>query len=307
MTPTSSFILNYFANSIWQAPLIFVAALVIIRLAHRTEPNVQHRIWVGALVAQVCLPAVAVTPIDMFASLKMLLANFFQGDASRLAGVNVMAGASEVHGDLGLPIPMLSMILGLYACVTLSFLARLFYGLDRTLSLLRNAKPVQLSGSAASRYGALQEVFGLRETRLTESSRLRGPSTIGIVRHVMVVPQGFVTNSLDEDLDAAFSHEFAHMARYDFAKNLFYELICIPLTYHPVMWLTRARMRESREMVCDAMAAAAVDGQQKYARSLLRLAAGCVTGPAKTSHAIGIFDGLSFERRIMTLTNQGPT
>ena len=36
--------------------------------------------------------------------------------------------------------------------------------------------------------------------------------------------------------------------------------------------LTRARLAESRERICDAMAAEAVSGRGRYARSLLRLA-----------------------------------
>jgi hypothetical protein len=38
------------------------------------------------------------------------------------------------------------------------------------------------------------------------------------------------------------------------------------------LWLTRARLAETRELVCDAMAAEAVGGREGYARSLLRLA-----------------------------------
>jgi TonB family protein len=106
-----------------------------------------------------------------------------------------------------------------------------------------------------------------------------------------------------EDLDAAIAHEFAHMHRRDFAKNLLYELLSLPIAYHPLLWLTRVRITESREMVCDAMAADAVAGREKYARSLLRLASTLTQkAPARTLHAIGIFDANIFERRVMNLT-----
>jgi TonB family protein len=56
-------------------------------------------------------------------------------------------------------------------------------------------------------------------------------------------------------------------------------------------------------MVCDAMAADAVAGREKYARSLLRLASTLTQkAPARTLHAIGIFDANIFERRVMNLT-----
>jgi TonB family protein len=95
------------------------------------------------------------------------------------------------------------------------------------------------------------------------------------------------------------------MRRRDFAKNLLYRMVSLPVTYHPLLWLTLARVTESREMVCDAMAAEMFEGQERYARSLLRLASMVADAtPARTLHAIGIFDASTFERRVMRLTGR---
>ncbi len=98
------------------------------------------------------------------------------------------------------------------------------------------------------------------------------------------------------------------MRRRDFAKNLAYQLLSLPIAFHPFAWLTRSRMAEIRELVCDDLAANAVAGRQRYARSLLRLAAQFAGRPnaAPTPHAIGIFDAhpfKNFERRVMNLTH----
>jgi TonB family protein len=106
------------------------------------------------------------------------------------------------------------------------------------------------------------------------------------------------------DLHTVIAHEFAHMHRRDFVKNLLYELLSLPVTYHPLLWLTRARIMESREMVCDQMASS-MTGRNEYARSLLRLASLMVAGTLGcTPHTIGIFDANTFERRIMNLTEK---
>ncbi len=105
-------------------------------------------------------------------------------------------------------------------------------------------------------------------------------------------------------MQTVFAHELAHMRRNDFAKNLAYELISIPVRFHPACWLVRERVTETRELVCDEMAAE-VDGRTQYARALLRLAAWQVAGRgARTAQAIGIFDTNSFERRVMRLTEK---
>ena len=107
------------------------------------------------------------------------------------------------------------------------------------------------------------------------------------------------------DLDALLAHEIVHMRRRDFAKNLLYEVLSLAGAYHPLLRLTRLRLAESREMVCDAMAADAVAGRARYARSLLRLASILSDRPpARVLHAIGIFDANIFERRVMNLTEQ---
>jgi TonB family protein len=129
--------------------------------------------------------------------------------------------------------------------------------------------------------------------------------TMGLRRRAILLPVGLQEHLSDEDFDAALAHEFAHMQRRDFAKNLLYEALILPIAYHPLLWLTRRNMVGSRELVCDAMAAEAVAGREKYARSLLRLASLLVQGaPANTFHAIGIFDANIFERRVMNLTEK---
>jgi TonB family protein len=108
----------------------------------------------------------------------------------------------------------------------------------------------------------------------------------------------------DAEMRTLIAHECAHLRRKDFLKNSIYELISLPISYHPLLQLTRERILESREIVCDQMAAE-IDGRSPYARSLLRLAARLVEGMSpRTPHAIGIFDANTFERRIMKLTQK---
>ena len=113
------------------------------------------------------------------------------------------------------------------------------------------------------------------------------------------------TTVSSDDLSAALAHELAHIHRRDFAKNLAYTALSIPLAWHPALWLTRRRIAETREMICDALAAQALTGSQPYARSLLRLAELFVHAtPHRNLHAIGIFDTTTFERRLMNLTHK---
>jgi TonB family protein len=97
------------------------------------------------------------------------------------------------------------------------------------------------------------------------------------------------------------------MYRHDFSKNLLYEGLSLPILYHPLLGRTRAHIRESREMICDQIAAG-MTGSVEYGQSLLRLASLLVTGRfTQKPHTIGIFDTNTFERRIMNLTETRPS
>jgi TonB family protein len=110
------------------------------------------------------------------------------------------------------------------------------------------------------------------------------------------------TLSTDE-LDAILAHEFTHMRRNDFASNLALQFLTLPIAFHPALWLTRTRLVEARELVCDRIAAAHT-GRVPYTRSLLRLAARILVNPSTpTPHAIGVFDAHPLERRLMNLAH----
>ena len=132
-----------------------------------------------------------------------------------------------------------------------------------------------------------------------------GPVTVGVLRQMLLVPAGFLEEIDEPELEAVLAHEFAHMTRWDFAKNLIYEVLSLGVAYHPVLWQTRSRLAESRELVCDRVAAEAMPGRERYVRSLLRVASMLSDRPpTRILHAIGIFDANTFERRVMNLTNR---
>ena len=304
MNALTNFTLNYLLNSLWQVPLIFAAAWLATRALHRTGPATVHRIWVCALALEAVLPACSLDPASLFQSAWQLLLRTFKPNApAHGARVTTIIGAGTAHGVVRLPAALLTAAAIAYACSVLYFAGRLAWGLWQTASLRRHAEPATLTNPAALTWQRCRETFAVPEAQLVEHSDISGPITIGIRRRLLLLPAGWLETLPEEDLDAALAHEFAHMRRRDFAKNLLYEALSLPIAYHPLSWLTRSRVAESREILCDSIAAEAVAGKQKYARSLLRLASRLSDRiPHPTLHAIGIFDANNFERRVMNLT-----
>jgi TonB family protein len=303
-------ICEYLLNSIWQVPLVFGAGWVAARMVRSAGVKVEHRIWVVALILQAAVPAFHVDLSELLPDMKRLLS--WSGSGG-VAGGNVSvlfgAGAGSSSGLLRLPAFVLTGVAAICLGLLVYFAGRLAWRVWKTVVMRRMAEPVRMTGDFVQAWERLRGAFELKEIAgretLAISSMISGPVTVGVMRQVMLVPPGFLEGVDESEMEAVLAHEFAHMRRRDFAKNLMYETLSLPVAYHPLLWLTRLRLTESREMVCDRMAADAVAGRERYVRSLLRLASMLSDRPpTRILHAIGIFDANTFERRVMNLTKR---
>ncbi len=303
MRSLETLLLGYLLNSIWQVPLLFAAAFIVTRALRPFGPLVEHRVWVSAFLLQSLLPA---CPASSFHWLRELSPWPHRAGLVGQEHVSVEMGAGVGFGMLHLPAELLSAIALLYGAVVAYFMARLLWRSRALSGLWRRSTAVLLSKEAALCWTRCSRSFEIDNAALAASSEIFGPITVGFRKKLVLFPAAMVSNISNEDLHTVLAHEFAHMRRHDFLRNLLYEWITLPAKYHPLLWLTRERVIETREMVCDRMAAETM-GQTEYARSLLRLASLLVQGAeVRTPHAIGIFDANTFERRLMKLTENQP-
>jgi TonB family protein len=293
----------YLLNSAWQIPLIVLAAWLAARLARRSGPTAEHRIWLSALALEVVLPACTVTPAQLLLQLRQL-AHQLIGSPAAPAGahITITTGPVYTHSGLHLPSALIAGIAIVYVCALFYLVVRLLWRLHRTSALLRQAEPLILSGRPLENWLRLRRLFVIENVALAMSPEITGPSAIA---RSILLPTHILDDISEEDLIIALAHELTHLSRQDFAKNLAYELLSLPIAWHPLLWFTRTRVAETREMICDALAADAIQNRASYARSLLRLASTLAAHPpAQALHAIGIFDANVFERRIMNLTEK---
>jgi TonB family protein len=304
MRSAEAWLLAYLVNALWQIPLVFLAAWGAARLAAKAGERLEHRIWVVALVAEIFVPACPWSPADLWLRVQALTA-LVGGKAGGEVRI-VLGPGVGVPGTLQVPAVVLWVLLIAFAGSAVYAACRIAWGLVETLRMLRAAEPLRLQGERGQSWLRIQKAFAF-EGNAPELAvaPIAGPVTVGMRRRVLLAPRDFLESVQAVDFEAVVAHEFAHMVRHDFSKNLLYGAIALPAAWHPALWLTRARIAESRERICDEMAAGAVDGRERYARSLLRLASVLSTeAPAAALHAMGIFDSRDFERRIMNLTEK---
>ncbi len=294
--------LAYFLNSLWQVPLFFAAGWLAAHALRRLGAAAEHRLWVGVVLLQAAVPALSLLPLQ---GLPGLLA--WGSARSRNGRVTIFMGPGSATGGLPLPPALLHAAAFVSLAAAAWFALRLLW---RCLSLRALSHDALFDAIPAPVLNLWQQCcrrFGLARATLAASPRLFGPVTLGIRRSLVLLPVRMLDGLPDTDLRTMLAHECAHIRRRDFLLNLLYAAVAIPVSYHPFHWAARARLVETREMVCDRIAAC-LCGRRHYAQSLLRLAALLVCPvPAVVPQAIGIFDTRTLERRLMKLTeNHAP-
>lgn len=294
-------IVAYAVNSLWGVPLAGVAGWLASKLARRISPKAEHKVWVGALLLGVVMPA-------------MPLCQRLLGDIASWGGSGetlsiTMAPAegfiSLPKGVVFLPTAAIVVLLALYLCSVIWFAIRLLGSCYWISRLLRDAGAVAMDGEQKSTWNRCLAVFGVEGAVLQSSRKVPVPMTVGVLAPVVLLPEGFISQCVLDDLLTTLSHECAHMERRDFRKNLFYEAVSIAIAFHPVTWMLKSQVAQSREMVCDAMVVERMIAPHRYSQSLLRLASLLISGSrASTFYAIGIFDANILEKRIMSMTTK---
>jgi TonB family protein len=301
-----NWLLSYLLNGVWQIPLLFMGAWMTGRMLRRAGPQLEHSIWVGALLLQIALPACNLQVAALWRALLNLLPSH---GVSGYGSVRVLFGpATAVGSTLHLSHALVTAMACAWASVALYFVLRLGWGILQTRNLARSVTSIDLPGDAAERWISHCARFGVATPpRLAASPYATAPVAIGLLHGMVILPPDLLDTISPNDLDAVLAHELAHIARRDFAKNLIYSLLALPIAWHPLTWRTRARLAECRELICDE-AAASVAGCRQYAQSLLRLASAFAGQPRLAAvHAVGILDfstTRALERRVMNLTSK---
>lgn len=295
---------SYVVNSVWQVAVLGAAGWGISRWVKPTGPDLQHKVWVATLILATFVPAM---PVIQSCFVHEALTGELSASSHTIAAPLAGPHFSVTGSGMTFQPFVVYLVSGLYIAVLLFCFLRLCRAIHTTVALVRNAVPALIEPDYAALWRRSKEEFSVQPATLLCSRNLPGPVTASFRRPVLLLPATFIENHSQTQFLAAVAHECAHIKRNDFGKNLLYEIAGLFAAFHPVIWFIKSQIAQSREMVCDRMAAEQILGRPAYARSLLQLAS--KMPPAATSvisHAMGMFDAKILERRIMTLTTSLP-
>jgi TonB family protein len=325
MRAGAQLLLTFLLNASWQAALVAAFAAVCDWLLRGTAPRYRHGLWVAALFLALALPMLSSasllktflsskskSPPAEIAAEPVFVTRVFSPDLDSLepstaeSRASAPAVAPARRNFLASPIHLnknlAAVLVGLYGLFLLCRAGQFIRAWRRTKTIVQSASAFEPTGPVAAIIRKCQTAIGVHRVRILCSPLVPVPITVGILSPSIILPERLLHDVDEEVLTTAIGHELVHVSRRDYLANLVYELIYLPLSFHPAMALVRRRIKQTRELCCDEAVATKLLRAETYARSLVRLIGSAPLGRRLAADTtIGISESDILEVRIMSL------
>jgi hypothetical protein len=156
---------------------------------------------------------------------------------------------------------------------------------QRLRRTVRNAEPMTL----------------LAEVPVLSSASLLEPGVFGIVRPVLLLPQGITERLSAAQLGTIVAHEMNHVRRRDNLTAAIHMVVETLFWFHPVVWWIKSRLLEERERACDEAVLQSGNKADLYAESILNVCKFYVESPLACVSGV---TGSDLKRRIVRIMEE---
>ena len=304
----SQLLLTFLLNACWQIALVAALASLGSWLLRNSVARYQHWLWVSALCLAVLVPAFTSSQTLFDTSNPTVPAVPFVTESipplSQEPVPNLSRTTTALPSTFLLNKTLGLSLLVIYFGFLLYRIFKLVQAWATTRSIKRDAVELEPDDRVAAIVNRCEIEFGTRSgaVKVFRSETLPVPVTIGLTHPVIILPDSLLREGNIDLLTSAIGHEFIHVARRDYVLNLFYEVLFVPISFHPAAALLSRRVKQTRELCCDELVAERILNAEVYARSLVKLA-GTVPPLRRLSvtTTVGIADADILEARIMSL------
>ena len=306
MRISSQLLLNFVLNAAWQIALIAALASLGAWLLRSSSARYRHWLWVGAFCLAFLVPAATSMRGYFETAAPTTIEPVFIAEpfASRPLEESTSTTSALLPSVIQLNTDLVLILLSVYGIFVLYRSFKLVQAWQTTRKIRRNAHELDADENIAAIINKCESdlAIGSRPIRVMRSETLPVPVTMGRAHPMIILPDALLREGNTELLTSAIGHEFIHVARNDYLLNFIYELLYLPLSFHPAAALLRRRIKQTRELCCDELVAARLLTAEVYARSLLRLAGSAPTlRQLSVTTTVGIADADILEARIMSL------
>jgi bla regulator protein blaR1 len=157
----------------------------------------------------------------------------------------------------------------------------------------------------ATRKDAIPLALGLPIPVLSSSMRVE-PGVLGVLRPVLLLPNGITDRLTPAQLNAVLAHEMYHVRRRDNLTAALHMLVEALFWFYPLVWWIRMRLVGERERACDEAVLQSGSDAEVYAEGILNVCKFYAESPVVCVSGISGSDLKKRIARIMTecLTNE---
>lgn len=305
MRTSSEFLLTFLLNACWQIALIAAVTSIGSWFLRHSSARYRHRLWVSAFLLAFLIPLLASARIWFDGFVAPQISNAVVVDSQVTFESIAITSSSPSQSATLLNAQVAMAIVAVYVGFLLFSTFRLCAAWSQTRGIKQTAEPITLSDQLQKILDKCRTVIGRKDIEILCSASLPVPVTMGILKPVIILPEQLLNQGDENLLTSAIGHEAIHVDRRDYLWNLLYELIYLPLSFHPGAAFIRRRIKQTRELSCDELVAQRVLEPEIYARSLVTLAS-TAPPPRRLSinATVGIADADILEVRIMSLMNK---
>lgn len=108
-----------------------------------------------------------------------------------------------------------------------------------------------------------------RSILLLESAIIKVPMVVGLLKPVILIPIGLLSNLPQGQVEAVLLHELAHIRRKDYLVNLLQSFAETIFFFNPALLWISSLMREERENCCDDIAISRIKNKKQFIHALV--------------------------------------
>jgi beta-lactamase regulating signal transducer with metallopeptidase domain len=307
MITSSQLLLTFLLNAVWQIAVIAALASLGAWLLRRSAMRYQHWLWVAALCLSLLVPVVTALRTVPSGSVPTVQTQVINSIVTQEAipfqspSTTVSTWSFQLNRSPVLALAIVYVVFLLYGSFRLAQAWRITRKIRNAAVALGGDEAVE----AIVRECAKRVNLKNKSVVVCRSATLAVPVTIGLFRPVIILPDSLLREGDNDLLTSAIGHEFIHVARHDYVLNFVYELLYLPVSFHPAAALLRRRIKQTRELCCDELVAERILNAETYARSLVALAGSAPRlRRLSVTTTVGIADADILEARIMSLLSK---
>jgi TonB family protein len=267
------------ADHLWQSTLIVVIAATLCVMLRKNGGHLRYVVFLAAS-AKFLVPFAALTAVGaalpwpasvpaeapVVATIRSLGQPFVARSAEAIVDVQVPSAGPATAASSRAP----QLILAIWILGSLGFGAHHLHGAWRLFRLRRLSRPLT-AGRELESVRRVAATTARAAVPVYASRQVGSPCVAGIVRPVMLWPDGVASTLSDDQLDAVARHELAHVGRRHNLGGAVQSAVETLFWFHPLVWWLGARLSAERERACDEDVLAAGVRPADYASAILHV------------------------------------